>query len=208
MNIICGPENDQRTVTITLPQNKSRIGVFVSGGLDSAILYYLLLLENKLTGNIHEITPLSVMRKEGSKYFSSLVVGHVNQEFGIPYNDPLIVGNNTLPEEEQVKSGVNQALGQGFDIVYAGVIEQLPQHMINWQPIPVKETPRFKIPFQSINKSHVVDIIVRLKQEPLFYITHSCAGAQSQIGRCKGCNGCNERLWGFGQLNLVDPGTI
>ena len=208
MNIICGPKNDQRTVTITLPQNKSRIGVFVSGGLDSAILYYLLLLENKLTGNIHEITPLSVMRKEGSKYFSSLVIGHVNQSFQLPYKDPLIVGDNTLPEEDQVKSGVNQALAQGFDMTYVGVIEQLPQHMINWQPIPYKETARFKTPLQSLNKSHVVDIIVRLKQEPLFYITHSCAGEQSQIGRCNGCNGCNERHWGFEQLNLVDPGTI
>jgi len=208
MNIICGPKNDQRTVTITLPKNKSRIGVLVSGGLDSAILYYLLLLENKLRSNIHEILPITVMRKEGSKYFSSLVIGHVNQAFQIPYTDPLIVGDNTLPEEEQVKSGVNQALTQGFDIVYAGVIEQLPQHMVNWQPIPSKETTKFKIPFQSINKSHIIDIIIKFKQEPLFYITHSCSGEQSQVGRCNGCNGCNERLWGFEQLNLVDPGTI
>jgi 7-cyano-7-deazaguanine synthase in queuosine biosynthesis len=208
MNIICGPDYDQRTVTIKLPANKSRIGVLVSGGIDSAILYYLLLLENKQIGDLHEILPLSVMRKEGSKYFSSLVIGHVNQEFKIPYKDPLIVGDNKLPEEEQVRSGVNQALTQGFDIVYAGVIEQLPQHMINWQPIPSKETARFKTPFQSINKSHVIDIVVKLKQQPLFYITHSCAGEQSQIGRCNLCNGCNERRWGFEQLNLIDPGTI
>jgi 7-cyano-7-deazaguanine synthase in queuosine biosynthesis len=208
MNIICGPEQDQRTITINLPKNKSRIGVLVSGGLDSAILYYLLLLENKLKGNIHEILPITVMRKEGSKYFSNLVVGHINQQFNIPYSSPIIVGDNTLPEEDQVKSGVNQAINQGFDIVYAGVIEQLPQHMINWQPIPSKETPRFKTPFQSINKSHVIDMIVKLKQEPLFYITHSCSGEQSQIGRCNGCNGCNERSWGFSQLSLIDPGTL
>ena len=208
MNIICGPENDQRTVIITLPEKKSCIGVLISGGLDSAVLYYLLLLENSLRKEIHKIVPITVERREGSKYFSSLVIGHVNQEFQIPYKDPLIVGDNTLPEEEQVKSGVNQALNQGFDIVYAGVIEQLPQHMINWQPIPSKETPRFKIPFHSINKSHIVDMIVKLKQEPLFYITHSCSGEQSQIGRCNGCNGCNERSWGFSQMGLTDPGTI
>jgi hypothetical protein len=208
MKIICGPKNDQRTVIITLPEKKSRIAVLVSGGLDSAILYYLLLLENKLRGNIHKIVPISVMRKEGSKYFSSLVIGHVNQAFQLPYNDPIIVGDNTLPEEEQVKSGVNHAIKLGFDIVYAGVIEQLPQHMINWRPIPSKETPRFKTPFQLINKSHIIDIIVKFNQEPLFYITHSCSGEQSQVGRCKGCNGCNERSWGFDQLNLTDPGTI
>jgi hypothetical protein len=206
MNIICGPENDQRTVTITLPQNKSRIGVFVSGGLDSAILYYLLSLENRLTGNIHEITPLSVMRKEGSKYFSSLVIGHVNQEFGIPYNDTLIVGDNTLPEEEQVKSGIEQALANQFDLVYAGVIEQLPQHMVGWQPIPSQETKKFKTPFKTLNKSHIIDLISKLNQETLFYITHSCS--VQEIGRCNYCNGCNERSWGFEQLRLSDPGTI
>ena len=208
MNIHCGPTNDLRTISIVLPKKKSQIAVLVSGGLDSAILYYLLLLENKLRGNIHEILPVSVMRKEGSKYFSSLVIGHVNQEFQLPYKDPIIVGNNTLPEEEQIKSGVNHAIELGFDIVYAGVIEQLPQHMINWQPIPSKETPRFKTPFQLINKSHIIDIIVKFKQESLFYITHSCSGEQSQIGRCNGCNGCNERRWGFSQLVLTDPGTI
>ena len=208
MNIICGPKNDQRTVTITLPRNKSRIGVLVSGGLDSAILYYLLLLENKLRSNIHEILPITVMRKEGSKYFSSLVIGHVNQAYQIPYNEQQVVGNNTLPEELQVKSAVDEALMNGFDIVYAGVIEQLPQHMINWQPIPSKETAKFKTPFQSIDKSHIIDMIVKLKQEPLFYITHSCSGEQSQVGRCNGCNGCNERNWGFSQLGLTDPGTI
>ena len=208
MNIQCGPKDDLRTISIILPKKKSKIAVLVSGGLDSAILYYLLLLENKLRGNIHEIVPISVMRKEGSKYFSSLVVGHVNQAFQLPYHDPIIVGDNTLPEEEQVKSGVNQAIELGFDIVYAGVIEQLPQHMINWQPIPSKETAKFKTPFQSINKSHIIDIIVKCKQEPLFYITHSCSGEQSQVGRCNGCNGCNERRWGFEQLELTDPGTI
>jgi 7-cyano-7-deazaguanine synthase in queuosine biosynthesis len=182
--------------------------VLVSGGIDSAILYYLLLLENQLRGNMHEILPISMMRKEGSRYCSSIVVGHVNAHFKISFQEPQIIGDNTLPEEAQVKSAVNEALSSGFDIVYAGVIEQLPQHMVNWVPIPSRETPKFKTPFQAINKSHIIDIIVKLKQEPLFYLTHSCSGENYQLGRCNGCNGCNERAWGFGQLGLTDPGTI
>ena len=208
MNITCGPQDDQRTISITLPKQKSKIGVLVSGGIDSAILYYLLLLENKLRGNIHEILPISIMRKEGSRYCSSIVVGHVNAHFKIPFQEPQIVGDNTLPEEEQVKSAVDQALTSGFNLIYAGVIEQLPQHMINWQPIPSRETPKFKTPFQSVNKSHIIDMIVKLKQETLFYLTHSCSSESYQVGRCYGCNGCNERAWGFKQLGLTDPGTI
>ena len=208
MQFTCGPTSDKRSATITLPDEPKKIGVLVSGGLDSAILYYLILAENEQLGNIHEIVPLTVLRKEGSKNFAKLVVAHVNDHFKKDYVDPIIVGDPSLPEEEQVKSGVKQALKSGFDIVYVGVIEQLPQHMINWQPIPSKETAKFKTPFQSINKSHIIDMIVKLKQESLFYITHSCSGEQSQVGRCNGCNGCNERRWGFEQLELTDPGTI
>jgi len=208
MNIICGPADDQREITLTLPNKRSRIGVLVSGGIDSAILYYLLHLENTATGNIHEIRPISILRKEGSRYFSHLVVGAVNQQFNIPFIEPKLFGDNSLPEEKQIKSLVDQSLVSGFNIVYAGAIEQLPQHMVDWQPIPSKETARFKTPFQTINKSHIIDITIKFKQETLFYITHSCASADYQVGRCNRCNGCNERSWGFEKLGLVDPGTI
>lgn len=208
MNITCGPKDDLRTISISLPKKKSKIGVLVSGGIDSAILYYLLLLENQLRGSIHEILPISIMRKEGSRYCSSIVVGHVNSHFNIPFQEPQVVGDNTLPEEVQVKSAVDEALTAGFNIVYAGVIEQLPQHMINWEPIPSRETAKFKTPFQSVNKSHIIDMIVKLKQETLFYLTHSCSDSAYQVGRCNKCNGCNERAWAFERLVLSDPGTI
>ena len=120
MNLIIGPANDQRNITIVLPKIKSKIGVLVSGGTDSAILYYLVLLENIRLGNLHQVLPISIMRKEGSKYFSSLIVGHVNQEFQIPFQDPQVVGDNTLPEEVQVKSAVDEALASGFDLIFAG----------------------------------------------------------------------------------------
>jgi hypothetical protein len=205
---VCGPTSDQRILKIDLPSKKYRIGVLISGGIDSALLYYLLLLENQKKNNLHEIVPLTMMRKEGSKYFSNLVVGYINTLFQIPYIDPIILGNNTLPEEEQVKSAVEQATSSGFDLVYAGVIEQLPQHMIDWQPIKSKETKRFKTPLAGLNKSHIIELVGQLKLNYLFYITHSCSDPTYQIGRCSKCNGCNERSWAFDQLGFVDLGQI
>jgi len=117
-----------------------------------------------------------------------------------------MVGNNTLPEEEQVKSGVHDAWTLGFQIVYVGLIEQLPQHMVDWQPIPYKESPKFKTPLKMLDKSYIVDLIKHFNQEVLFYITYSCS--LLELGRCNRCNGCNERSWGFDQIGLVDPGTI
>jgi 7-cyano-7-deazaguanine synthase in queuosine biosynthesis len=205
----CGPKNGQRILKIELPRTREeRIAVLISGGIDSALLYYLLLLENQKKGNIHNIIPVSIMRQEGSRYFSNLVIGFINSKFQLPHEDPLILGDNTLPEEEQVKSAVVEARNLGFETVYAGVIEQLPQHMVDWQPILSKETEHFKTPLSKFNKSHVIDLVAQLKLEYLFYITHSCSSPKYQIGRCNKCNGCNERSWAFDQLGITDPGLI
>jgi Queuosine biosynthesis protein QueC len=204
MIITCGKPH--RTIEISLPATPAKIGIFISGGMDSALLYFLLLRENQNLGNIHEITPLTIIRKEGSKYFAKLVIAHVNSCYNIAYTDPLIVGDNTLPEEEQVKSGVHEAWDLGFQMVYVGMIEQLPQHMIDWTPIPYRESAKFRTPLKTLDKSYIVDLIKHYNQEALFYITHSCS--LLELGRCNHCNGCNERTWGFDQLGLVDPGTI
>jgi hypothetical protein len=204
MIITCGPDSDLRTIIIELPEHPTRLGVLVSGGIDSAIMYYLLHLENQNTGNRHGIFPLSIMRKEGSKYFAQGVVNRVHELCKLPKVNTIIVGDNTLPEEEQVKSAVIQAHRQGIDVVYCGVIEQLQQHMVNWHPIPSRETNKFKTPLQTLNKGHIIDLCVKLQQEHLFDITHSCSVLE--IGRCNECNGCNERSWGFEQTNVIDTG--
>jgi hypothetical protein len=182
------------------------IAVMVSGGIDSALLYYLLHLENIQSGAGRNIVPLSVMRREGSRHFSKLVVAHVHGVLGLPYVDPVVVGDNTLPEEKQVESGAMDSYGLGFRKIYIGLIEQLPQHMVGWQPIPVRQTTTVEYPFRHLNKSHIIDLVRQVKQETLFYITHSCS--KLELGRCYNCNGCNERSWAFEQLEISDPGTI
>lgn len=180
--------------------------MFVSGGIDSAILYYMLLAANMEVDNIHDIVPFTVLRKEGSKYFAKPVVAHVCGCFGLPYVEPIIVGDNTLPEKEQVKSGLQDVWSLGYDRAYTGIVEQLPEHMIGWEPIPYQQSNRFKAPLCGLNKAHVVDLIRILGQSAIFYITHSCD--IHELGRCGECNGCRERRWGFDQLGLTDPGTI
>ena len=91
-------------------------------------------------------------------------------------------------------------------MVYLGLIEQLPQHMVGWQPILYKERPQFKAPMSVLNKSHIIDLVIKLNQQSLFYITHSCS--VQELGRCNTCNGCNERQWGFDQLGQTDPSMI
>jgi hypothetical protein len=202
MIIKCG--NDNRVITIELPEKKETLGVLVSGGLDSAILYFLIVQENIRLGNLHDIIPFTVARKEGSIYFAGPVVEHIHKYFNIcvPH---LQVGDNTLNETRQVTSGLKDAQDMGCSKVYLGVIIQQPEHMLGWDHPKLKEAERFKLPFINADKSHIVDLIFKSNQESLFHITHSC---DHELGRCGSCNGCRERAWGFKKVNKIDPGKV
>ena len=206
MQFECGPADDIRTLSFNLPATRSPIAVCVSGGIDSAILYYVLMLENQRTGNLHDIIPVTVLRKEGSKYFAKLVIAHVLASFNKPYRDPMIMGNTTLPEDQQVKSALRDAKWAGFKQAYVGIMDQLQEHTAGWEVIHAPENIFYRTPLVNLQKHHVIDLVVKLKQEALFYITHACD--QTEIARCNSCNGCRERAWGFKQLALSDPSML
>jgi hypothetical protein len=206
MKFPCSVKDQERVVTIDLPTSPTKIAMFISGGLDSAILYYLLLKANAEQGYLHEITTFMVERTEGSRYFARLVIAHVHSQFNIPYKEPAIVGDPSLPGHLQVMSGATSVVHMGYKLLYGGVIDQRPEHIIGYEPAPVEENDTVKLPFKDLGKGYVIDLILRHKQEAMFYITHSCSILE--IGKCNSCNGCNERNWGFAQCGLTDPGTI
>ena len=206
MNFITTVKGQERRVTIDFPTTPTKIAVFISGGLDSAILYYLMLKANAEQGNLHEIATFTISRTEGSRYFARPVIAHVHSQFNIPYKEPLVVGDPSLPGHLQVMSGAASVQHMGYQLLYGGVIDQLPEHIIGYEPAPVEENEVVKLPFKDLTKGYIIDLILRHRQEALFYLTHSCSILE--IGKCNSCNGCNERNWGFAQCDLRDPGTI
>lgn len=200
----CGPVNDKRSLNLYLHPLRKRTGVLVSGGLDSALLYYLLVKLNIEQGLTHKITPYTILRKDGSYQFAQSIIDHVHELFELPTILTTIVGDTTLSETMQVESGCRDVLEKS-NIVYLGIIEELAIHTIGWRdPIKWKDTEDRKYPFKDLNKSHIVDLIFQFKQERLFELTHSC----NMPSKCGSCNGCNERQWGFDQLGKLDPGRI
>lgn len=221
MILSCGPDHDQRILNFELPrlpnfsseflkklylrtngvQEGNNIGVLVSGGLDSALMYYLLLEENKNTGNKFKITPYSMMRKEGSRFYAIQVIEYINSLFKIETTGLNIVGDNTLEEIKQVESAIKEVFSKNENFIYVGIIEARPEHSINWVRHKFKETVVRKYPLLNLEKSHIIDLIIKLNLNHLFSITHSCA-VNEKIP-CGNCNGCNERAWGFEQLGLI-----
>jgi hypothetical protein len=203
----CGPDHDRRTMDLTLHPFVRRIGVMVSGGMDSALLYYLLRKYNSEIDNWYNIIPYTMLRKEGSPVHAPLIINYVNRVFGLPNQELIVVGNNTLPEENQVSSGIDDIMSRKqCNILYLGLIENLEIHTVGWRP-PIKwfDTEQLKYPLKRLTKCHVVDLIQQLNQPKLFELSHSCVYSD---GRCITCNGCKERAWGFEQMGYIDPGVI
>jgi 7-cyano-7-deazaguanine synthase in queuosine biosynthesis len=105
-----------------------------------------------------------------------------------------------------VKSAINEAIILGFKKIYVGVIKELDEFLIGWESNNFKNTKWVEGPLEPLDKSQIINLIIKNNLEHLFFITHSCA--VKEIGRCYTCNRCRERHWGFAQLGLTDPGTM
>jgi hypothetical protein len=192
---------------ITLPATPSKIGVFISGGLDSALMYYLVLQANRAMANIHQINTYTIARTEGSKYFARPVIALVNKRMGLPYKEPKVVGDPTLPGHLHVQSGGWSAKEEGCSQIYIGVIDQQPEHDEGPHDFRYLRDDIVKMPLADTSKDNVVALIVEHGLEGLFHITHSCS--TQEVGRCwNKCKGCEERSWAFSRLGLVDPGVV
>lgn len=202
MQLECGPDHDRRVLNLDLAEYQKQ-GVFVSGGIDSALLYYLAHLENIRTNSNKNIRPIVIHRREGSKYFSYPIIEKIHNLLGVDSKIARL-GDTTLPEPEQVKRAVQQAFQRPpyFEVVYVGVILNRPEHMIGFDQIAIERHERVLIPFINLEKSHIIDMYYQLGIGSLLDYTFSCD--QSETTACGKCNGCRERQWGFDQLKRKD----
>ena len=189
MLLDCGPVHDRRQVNITIPTGRPAVGIFISGGLDSALLYYLLTRYTQQT-----IVPLVMQKTANTKYFAQSVVNYITPGQRIRFIDA-----------DTIAHAISKVRRQ-FDYLYLGLIEERAEFLVDWEPSAVVDNHFRKSPLQHVNKSHIIDLVVQEKQQNLFFLTHTCA--VQDIGRCDACNRCRERAWGFEQLALQDPGVL
>jgi len=202
MIIECGPAHDLRVMALELPKSL-KIGVLTSGGVDSTLLYYLALYLKYKNNTAHQIHPIVILRKEGSRYFARPIVQKINAIWKHGSGD-MRLGNTTLPEHQQVKSAVEQAFNiHKFYHVYVGLISNRPEHTVGIDIISVPDVPEVLVPFKHLEKSHVIDMYYKLNIQDLLKYTYSCD--QHEQVPCGSCNGCRERAWGFAELEKLDP---
>lgn len=196
---------DIRPVTIKLTLHR-RIGVLVSGGLDSALLYYLI-RKLTLSDDRYSVIPYTITRNDGSSRYAQPVIDYVHEILGIEQQDSINLDISETDSELQVAAGMRELYKTNRNRIYIGIIQTLEEHALHGVPnpyVPVN-SEMFNYPLKDLTKAHVVQLIIQLGLEKLFTLTHSCVYDIDTL--CGTCNRCNERAWAFSQLGLIDPST-
>lgn len=186
-----------------------RIGVFVSGGWDSAVLLYLI-WDICIKQGI-EMRIYTVPKEDGAVRHSKNVVKWCRYKLiadDVPHE---IVGSIKSDDpSEHTKSGVVDALMSGdVDVVYTAATKYYDGMRPDHDRIFTAGTPFADIvrqPFADMTKDHVVQMAFDLGiAEDLMKYTHSCT--ERAEGRCGYCPWCKERQWAFDEINKVDKGV-
>ena len=192
-----------------------RVGVMLSGGPDSAILYYLLVKENierrldlRSTQDQYEIVPMCAPKKDGADHYAELINKEVHQLLGRIDAPPILyIGNPWQNHDVIVTNAIVNAL-------YYNVVSRVfvadnitpPAKFPGLEPQRVRSTHKEVIqPFFDLTKDRILDLFYTNGVSDLLKITHTCT--EQPKGRCGQCWQCHERAWGFEQLGLKDPGS-
>ena len=183
--------DDVRLVAIPLTL-RFRIGVLVSGGLDSALLYYLI-RKLTLSDNRFSVVPYIITRNDGSSRYAQPVIDYVHEILGIEQQYATKLDIDETDSELQVAAGMRELRNTDRNLIYIGIIQTLEEHALHGVPKPYVPTnsERFNYPLKDLTKAHIVQLIIQLGLEKLFTLTHSCV--YDIDTPCGDCNRCNER---------------
>ena len=219
MKLILGPNDLATELDFTIPTNiwnnkVNRVGVYVSGGHDSSALLCLILSELKATGRLETtpVTAFTIVKDEGSTYYSQRIVKKVSELFGVP-----ITHTNNVPNSKSAYTAgriggepIQKIWLENFRdmIIYMAVNRMAPD---NIRPFTQKlnifykdKTNIYRSPFLLLHKPQILDIYYKLGCESIIQYTHSCT--VQAIGSCNNCYSCKEREWGFTALtkDIID----
>jgi hypothetical protein len=179
-------------------------GIMLSGGLDSAILLYLLINQEPLI----KIQPFTIDKTDGASRYADLLINHFNKKFSLSISKTIYVGDPTVHHRSQSTTAVIDIFNNHpVDQLFIG-INQNPLELNHLPGAPNRDKkskdPRIIFPFVDLYKTDIIKIMIKHGQEDLMSITHSCT--EQSIGRCNKCWQCTERAWAFKKLAKEDIG--
>jgi 7-cyano-7-deazaguanine synthase in queuosine biosynthesis len=212
MKLILGPNHLQREFVFTIPP-VDKIGIFMSGGLDSSAMVSLILQELIETDRLKTvpITAFTVEKPTGEPLYASRILNKFEEHFQVNITHV----NNISNTKEAAQQG---RMDHNVVIETCNTFDSLVYLSGNNMPtadikifkgelgFTYKQTSLYQQPFLNLLKPQMIDILYKLGTDFIIPYTHSCS--TQLIGKCTGCYSCEERKWGFEELLLSDPETI
>ena len=186
-----------------LPINLSKqYGIMLSGGLDSAILLYLLIQQEPKI----QLQPFTIPKFDGSMLYVDPIIDYVSKKFNVKIPKTIEVGDPTVHHRLQSTIAAGEILTKhNVDFLFNALNQNPPElNHLPGAPQRDKKSGHRKIlmPFVELYKDQILSLITDIE---LINLTHSCT--EQQVGRCKVCWQCTERAWAFSRLGLEDSGT-
>jgi hypothetical protein len=194
-----------------------KIGLFLSGGLDSAALLCLILTELKNINKLNEIPVVcfTVKKENIPTYHATNILSYAQYKFNTSITHVNDIPNDLISDKlgvlskDAIKFVSNYASNM---VVYLGQNKMAPDNIrpfsqrLNVDYGNNKTSGKFSSPFLFLHKPQIVDLIYQLGCEEIIQFTQTCS-AQS-VGSCGECYSCEERKWGFNALGKIDPGNV
>jgi hypothetical protein len=202
-----------QTISIDIDTSK-KIGVLLSGGMDSAIMLFLLLKEIKDNNLTVDLTVYNVPNvNDNAAVYAGNIVEFLEKYFNTDIKFKSI-GNGHAEPLKLIRQPAAEILAtKEIDIIYSGQ-NQFPPEARLWTAYKsaqgkfIRRDPRLpdpdnvRFPFVKLYKNHILDLYRQFNILELAAITHSCTAQKT--GTCKECLWCVERTWAFTQLGLTD----
>lgn len=193
-------------------------GMMLSGGIDSAILFYMILATYKERGWTPRIKPFTMRKVNERMETANLMVDHLNKilGFSIPHTTPISDPSIHHRDQGELAWKEIREKYQEIDFVYYASNAVPPWKYEGWEKdsrglpkgMPARSTGEggmVYLPFLNLYKYHTVDLVVEHGQEEIFRIARSCT-ISIDGPRCGQCFHCRERAWGFSTAGQEDPG--
>lgn len=202
---------DDQEIKIDIQPN-TNYGVLLSGGIDSAVMLYLIIKAFK-EANIELNLKIFVIEKsDGSYMYVEDIINWMNNRYGITLPTAIAVGDPNVINPMINRSALQDIFENKFKdmtYVFVGLNQNPPEpfKMPGRYPRRPHNAPlpnRSPMPFLNLYKTHIIDLVFEHELEELLDLTHTCT--EQRIGRCNVCFQCNERIWAFQQLGYRDTG--
>ncbi len=200
-------------------EEDKKYGIMVSGGLDSALLFYMIMSTYKERGWTPKLQPFTIRKHNERIQTARSIISWINEKFPdhvIP--DTIVLGNPDDHHRLQGDLAWKEVRSRYPDInyVFYGSNAVPNWDYSNWEkdqmgfPVGVPqrgpgEGGMVYLPFYHLRKYHTVDLVMQLDIPEVYTMSRSCTYV-ADGPRCKLCFHCRERAWGFAMAGITDPG--